>query len=83
MKKIKVNCVVCLGQFLGGEIEPGTFHGGEIEPGTFHNDEIKPSPNMNQKKDDKNGNNEVSEGGPDTEGKAKTESSSAKNESDD
>lgn len=36
MKRLSVNDVVCAGQFLGGEIEPGTFHGGEIEPGTFY-----------------------------------------------
>ena len=42
MKKVEVNNVVCAGQFLGGEIEPGTFHGGEIEPGTFHGGEIEP-----------------------------------------
>jgi len=37
-----MNWVVCLGSFMGGEIEPGTFHGGDIEPGTFHGGEIEP-----------------------------------------
>jgi hypothetical protein len=41
MNRPKPNSVVCLGQFKGGEIEPGTFHGGEIEPGVFHQPEQK------------------------------------------
>lgn len=27
-----MNCNICIGQFYGGEIEPGTFHGAEIRP---------------------------------------------------
>jgi len=43
MKHVKVNNLICAGQFRGGKIvEPGTFHGGEIEPGTFCGGEIEP-----------------------------------------